>query len=78
MIERYRRGDKEYSFGRQLIGPISKGDLFQFIDDWRRGYHRSISFILIGGLLFFHEVNGRKKLPAVLGVMLGIVLTVLG
>jgi transporter family protein len=31
-----------------------------------------------GGLLFFGEKNGRQKLPAVLGVLAGIVLTVLG
>ena len=31
-----------------------------------------------GGLLFFREVNGWKKLPAVLGILLGIVLTLLG
>jgi drug/metabolite transporter (DMT)-like permease len=31
-----------------------------------------------GGLLFFGEVNGRKKLPAVLGVLAGIVLTLFG
>ncbi len=31
-----------------------------------------------GGLLFFRERNGREKLPAVLGVLAGIVLTVLG
>lgn len=31
-----------------------------------------------GGLLFFGEINGWKKLPAVAGILLGIVLTVLG
>ncbi|MGA3006759.1 MAG: DMT family transporter [Opitutaceae bacterium] len=31
-----------------------------------------------GGLLFFGEKNGRQKLPAVLGVLAGIGLTVLG
>lgn len=31
-----------------------------------------------GGLLFFGEANGWRKLPAVLGVLLGIVLTLLG
>ena len=31
-----------------------------------------------GGIVFFHEKNGLKKLPAVLGVLTGIVLTVLG
>jgi drug/metabolite transporter (DMT)-like permease len=31
-----------------------------------------------GGLYFFHEVNGWKKLPAVIGILVGIVLTLLG
>lgn len=38
----------------------------------------SVLVAFAGGLLFFGEVNGRKKLPAVLGVLVGIVLTVLG
>jgi drug/metabolite transporter (DMT)-like permease len=31
-----------------------------------------------GGLLLFKELNGWRKLPAVLGILLGIVLTILG
>jgi len=31
-----------------------------------------------GGLYFFHELNGWKKLPAVIGILVGIVLTLLG
>ena len=31
-----------------------------------------------GGLYFFHELNGWRKLPAVLGILIGIVLTLLG
>ncbi|HEU5081563.1 MAG TPA: DMT family transporter [Opitutaceae bacterium] len=31
-----------------------------------------------GGLYFFNETNGLKKLPAVLGVMAGIILTIVG
>ena len=31
-----------------------------------------------GGLYFFREVNGWKKLPAVIGILVGIVLTLLG
>ena len=31
-----------------------------------------------GGLLLFKEVNGWKKLPAVIGIVVGIVLTILG
>ena len=38
----------------------------------------SILVAFAGGLLFFGERNGRKKLPAVLGVVAGIALTILG
>ena len=31
-----------------------------------------------GGLYFFHELNGWKKLPAVIGILAGIILTILG
>ena len=31
-----------------------------------------------GGVLLFHEPHGRRKLPAVIGVLIGIVLTLLG
>ncbi len=31
-----------------------------------------------GGLYFFREVNGWKKLPAVIGILVGIVLTICG
>lgn len=31
-----------------------------------------------GGLVFFKEVNGWKKLPAVVGILIGIVLTIFG
>jgi uncharacterized membrane protein len=31
-----------------------------------------------GGLYFFHELNGWKKLPAVAGILAGIILTLLG
>lgn len=31
-----------------------------------------------GGLLFFGEKNGLQKLPAVIGILMGIVLTVVG
>ena len=41
----------------------------------RRG---SILVAFAGGILLFGEVNARQKLPAVLGVLIGIVLTVLG
>lgn len=38
----------------------------------------SVLVAFAGGLLFFGELNGRKKLPAVAGVLVGVVLTVLG
>jgi bacterial/archaeal transporter family protein len=38
----------------------------------------SVLVAFAGGMLFFGEVNARKKLPAVFGVLLGIVLTMLG
>jgi bacterial/archaeal transporter family protein len=31
-----------------------------------------------GGLYFFHELNGWRKLPAVIGILAGVVLTILG
>jgi drug/metabolite transporter (DMT)-like permease len=31
-----------------------------------------------GGLWFFHEANGWRKLPAVIGILAGIVLTIIG
>ena len=31
-----------------------------------------------GGLYFVHEVNGWKKLPAVIGILAGVILTILG
>ena len=31
-----------------------------------------------GSLLFFGELNGWRKLPAVIGILIGIVLTLLG
>ena len=31
-----------------------------------------------GGLYFFHEANGWRKLPAVIGILIGIVLTICG
>lgn len=49
--------------------------LVSLVASLRRG---SILVAFAGGLLFFREVNGRKKLPAVLGVLAGIVLTILG
>lgn len=49
--------------------------LVSLVASLRRG---SILVAFAGGLLFFGEVNGRKKLPAVLGVLAGILLTILG
>lgn len=41
----------------------------------RRG---SILVAFAGGLLFFRELHGRRKVPAIAGVLVGIVLTVIG
>jgi drug/metabolite transporter (DMT)-like permease len=49
--------------------------LVSIVASLRRG---SILVAFAGGLLFFGEVNGRKKLPAVLGILAGIALTILG
>jgi drug/metabolite transporter (DMT)-like permease len=49
--------------------------LVSVVSSLRRG---STLVAFAGGLWLFHETNGRQKLPAVLGVLLGIVLTVLG
>ncbi len=49
--------------------------LVSLVASLRRG---SILVAFAGGLLFFGEINGRKKLPAIIGVLIGIALTVLG
>lgn len=49
--------------------------LVSIVAGLRRG---SILVAFAGGMLFFGELNGRKKLPAVAGVLLGIVLTIVG
>lgn len=49
--------------------------LVALVASFRRG---SILVAFAGGLLFFGELNGRQKLPAVVGVLIGIVLTILG
>ena len=49
--------------------------LVSLVSSLRRG---SILVAFAGGLLFFGEINGRKKFPAVAGVVIGIALTVLG
>jgi hypothetical protein len=49
--------------------------LISLVSSFRRG---STLVAFVGGVLIFHEANWRQKLPAVLGVLLGIVLTVLG
>jgi drug/metabolite transporter (DMT)-like permease len=38
----------------------------------------SVLVAFAGGLYFFHEANGWKKLPAVIGILIGIVLTICG
>jgi drug/metabolite transporter (DMT)-like permease len=49
--------------------------LVSIVASLRRG---STLVAFAGGLFFFHEKNGLAKLPAVLGVVAGIVLTILG
>lgn len=49
--------------------------LVSLVSSFRRG---SVLVAFAGGVLIFREANGRKKLPAVLGVLLGIVLTIMG
>jgi drug/metabolite transporter (DMT)-like permease len=51
------------------------GALVSVVASLRRG---SILVAFSGGLLLFGEVNGWKKIPAVAGVLVGIILTVLG
>ena len=49
--------------------------LVSLVSSFRRG---STLVGFAGGIFLFHEKNGLAKLPAVLGVLLGIVLTILG
>jgi len=49
--------------------------LVSLVASFRRA---SILVAFAGGLLFFGEVNGRAKLPAVLGILAGITLTICG
>ena len=49
--------------------------LVSLVSSLRRG---STLVAFAGGLFFFKELNGLAKLPAVLGVVAGIVLTILG
>lgn len=49
--------------------------LVSLVSSLRRG---SILVAFAGGIFLFGEVNARKKLPAVIGVMVGIILTVVG
>ena len=49
--------------------------LVSLVSSLRRG---SVLVAFAGGLFLFKEANGRAKLPAVLGVLAGIVLTIVG
>lgn len=49
--------------------------LISLVSSFRRG---SILVAFAGGILLFHEQNWRRKLPAVIGVLIGIILTVMG
>jgi bacterial/archaeal transporter family protein len=52
-----------------------RNSLVSLVMSLRRG---STLVAFSGGLLFFGETNGLQKLPAVLGILTGIVLTVVG
>jgi drug/metabolite transporter (DMT)-like permease len=62
----------DYIYFGALRDPNS---LVSLVMSLRRG---STLVAFCGGLLFFGEVNGRQKLPAVIGILIGIALTVLG
>lgn len=62
----------DYIYFTALSDPHS---LVSMVMSLRRG---STLVAFAGGLLLFGEVNGRQKLPAVIGIVVGIVLTVLG
>ena len=49
--------------------------LVSIVSRLRRG---STLIAFAGGILLFHEHNGRNKLPAVIGILVGITLTILG
>lgn len=51
------------------------GGLISLVSSIRRG---STLIAFAAGVLVFHELNGKKKLPPVLGIVLGIVLTLVG
>ena len=62
----------DYIYFSALRDPAS---LVSVVMSLRRG---STLVGFAGGLYFFREVNGWKKLPAVIGILIGIVLTVMG
>lgn len=62
----------DYVYFSALRDPAA---LISLVSSFRRG---SILVAFAGGVLLFGEQNWRQKLPAVIGVLLGIVLTVLG
>ncbi len=62
----------DYIYFGALADPDS---LVSLVMSLRRG---STLVGFAGGLLFFGELNGRQKIPAAIGILIGIVLTVLG
>ncbi|MGO8680331.1 MAG: EamA family transporter [Limisphaerales bacterium] len=62
----------DYIYFSALRDPAS---LVSIVMSLRRG---STLVGFAGGLLFFGEKNGRQKFPAVIGILVGILLTVLG
>ncbi len=62
----------DYIYFGALADPDS---LVSLVMSLRRG---STLVGFAGGLLFFGELNGRQKIPAVIGILIGMALTVLG
>jgi drug/metabolite transporter (DMT)-like permease len=62
----------DYVYFSALTDPAA---LVSLVSSLRRG---STLVAFAGGLFLFKEPNGLRKLPAVIGIVLGIVLTVLG
>jgi drug/metabolite transporter (DMT)-like permease len=62
----------DYAYFSALRSPVA---LVSLVTSLRRG---STLVAFAGGIVLFHEKNWLKKTPAVLGVLAGIVLTILG
>ncbi|HYG22005.1 MAG TPA: DMT family transporter [Verrucomicrobiae bacterium] len=62
----------DYIYFSALADPDS---LVSIVMSLRRG---STLVAFAGGIMLFREQHGREKLPAVIGIMIGIILTILG